>query len=382
MGKNLFKAVLFTFAAYNLTACSIEDVDSKPEAPIQQVKKLDYSSTPQGLKYAFEKAQAGFYKIYFKFPRNISEVSLELPDGQHFLINRQTTGGVLIPHSSSFKIIFPSRTADLNEESIQQYFAPKDLIVDRPLILTENTVYDVQRVYFTPEGSITTMAYDLKILADEIYSEASVISALVKNNKSRAHIQIAPSDFYNQDNEDRMISGGQVKIYAQIAYGEFSINLNGIHGGQGTAGKNGVEDKALDGLAGTSGQMIGSNHVGKTCKHGRKGTDGKPGHDGENGGDGIRGGNSAALALDILYPDQAFFFISQQPGLGGKKGLAGKGGPGGKRGKSPSSGVCSGSGGDKDGARGNDGQDGVDGENGQTNEITLGLHRKNYSIIK
>lgn len=379
MPKNLLNLILASFLTLGLSACSIEDAESENEYIPQEVKKLDYTSTPQGLKYAFEKAQAGFYKLYFKFPQNLSEISLQLADGQSFLINRKTMGGVLVPHSSLFKIIFPSKKTDLEDETYQQYSTPKDLIVDHAIILTENTTYDVQRVYFTPEGSITTMAYDLKILADEIYSDATIVSALVKNKKDRTHIQIAPSDFLNQTADPRLISGGQVKIYAQIAYGELSISLNGVHGAQGRNGKSGVADKTLDGLPATSGQLIGSNHVGKTCKHGRNGTDGKAGHNGEDGRDGVQGGDSAMLAIDILYPDQAFFFISQTPGIGGKKGFGGKGGPGGKRGKS-ASGICSGAGGSKDGAPGADGKDGLDATDGKINEVTLGLKRKNYSI--
>ncbi len=43
------------------------------------------------------------------------------------------------------------------------------------------------------------------------------------------------------------------------------------------------------------------------------------GHNGTDGGDGAPGGDSATFTLQILTPNEAYFFIHQKVGIGGNK---------------------------------------------------------------
>lgn len=363
-----------------LAGCSIEDKE-KEKTTSHRTPAIQFETTPEGLQYGFTKAQPGFYKIYFRFPSHIPNISVYLENGQQYAANPNMNHGILIPQGMTFKIIYPHSNTEYGEQLYSTLKSPKDLIVDREIKLQESTTFEVGRVYFTPEGQIITMGHDLKILADEIYSDQQVVSALIKNKKDRIHLRLAPENFKHDHENFELIHGGNIEIYAKSAVGQFSFNISGSDGANGAAGINGQRDSKLDGTPGIPGMAMGAlgDHH---CTPGKSGTSGTKGHNGTDGGDGAPGGDSASFTLQILTPNESYFFIHRKAGMGGKKGLKGIGGPGGYAGKASQSMRCGGAaGGQRNGDPGDDGKDGNDGKNGQLNDLNIGLKQRYFSVL-
>jgi hypothetical protein len=163
--------------------------------------------------------------------------------------------------------------------------------------------------------SLVTFGRELVIDTKELISNGGSLITFISGQK-------ADSDMPGR-------SGGSIRIKANSARGELSIEMRGEHGGDGSSGAPFAE-RAPSGAAGTSGQshrQMGSGSFPSFCVAlPTSGGNGENGANGRNGQNGRRGGNTGQLTFEVAEKSDAFqLHFSKEVGRSGK---AGAGGPG------------------------------------------------------
>ena len=262
-------------------------------------------------------------------PQDTTDVSIENTE----TIDEQTAEETQVTEA------LPPETPPFSEEEIT--------LISEDLELTEDTVIKNRKVILDM-AQIKTHEHSLFIIAEEFYSNHSVIQNFPEGRKARK--------------KEHGKTGGSIQIEAEKAIGELQLVLSGEKGGRVPRNKiSKSERKRLKGRDGRNGRDAVYERVCRTVhiplnltggiglfrnsfpirrcwercdssprkgKNGKRGKRGIPGFEGKNGGD---SGSFHLKAFELS--DFHLVNIQKIPGLGSKGGKGSRGGYGGDRGK-------------------------------------------------
>ncbi len=182
------------------------------------------------------------------------------------------------------------------------------------------------RVFFRERIQITTLDSHLLIEAKEMHF-------------TKTQIQTFPEGAQADVGADGK-SGGQIVLRADVAHGDLTVEMRGVHGGLGLPGR--APDENLRGRNGVSGLLPSMTLATHACGDdlfcmGLKkvytcstpipnGGDAENGLKGYPGGNGGRGGHTGKFQFEVSNSANLEVVMIQEPGLGGEPGQGGAGG--------------------------------------------------------
>jgi hypothetical protein len=188
--------------------------------------KIKYQGQPSPNQYAAEISWpiAPVKCMY----RIIGDKNTSSETTENSIIINELSGGV------EQKIIFEQYEVD-TQKRLASFdvilLPPEDLVFDGVVNLVENTEKKVERLFLTASAQVYTNQFNLKIMANNIYSE---FGAIISNFPDGAV----------GDMELHGLSGGKIEISSDSAIGNLLVILNAQRGGQGKWGWPGSDSTA------------------------------------------------------------------------------------------------------------------------------------------
>lgn len=386
-----------------LSACAFKKDNApkaKPvEAPtnvIEQIKTerakeaFNGQLTADNVQVTFTEAEMGFYNMAISWPNEVTKVQI-IVNGIKEIVSGSNVNIKNVEHSENQNIEITAIDSFGAPISVYTHVttAPIDIIIDKPLYLTNDMQMEANRIYLLGNGFIQTNGYLLSISVKTLFLEEPFDSGrkLFSN-----YANIRTQGAQNYATEDFHSLNSSITIKAQKAVGTLRVAMIGFNGRNGL---NGIELERINGytrqrnpqLDGANGTDEVSKRVPKTpdspaetvcvqaASDGQNGKSGAAGTNAENGQD---GGNTGNLLVTVLQHDQFALEVGTLPGKAGKGGIGSQGHEGGNGG-SPGKvrGACAQRpvAGQK-GAQGLKGIDGKDGLNGKVGTINSNVAKQ------
>lgn len=376
--------LLLGLGACSFKKPSAQSPEEKAAAEVLQTieqQKFDGQLSESNVRVQFLETQVpGEYTLLVQWPQGIPAMKVSLNNRHYQIINNATSMRDVSfagQENSIHLIALNSIGGEISALALKAN-APKDLIINRDVELTENTNYDVNRVYFLNKAKVRTNGFNLSIQTNKLYTGLEVQSKTNPMIPNEAHIVTFP--LTNVATSYDQLKGSTIEIKARKAFGQLRIAMIGINGQDGAPGTTPAATSALDGANGQAADVRQDVYScmqedGRPCLdtmkflcmvHPTNGDNGKKGLTGHQGQNGWNGGNSGALAVVIEDSSEFRLEVAQrrgQPGKGGPGGLGSAGGRGGKPGEN-SFGACRNAQSGAPGPQGDLGAPGADGQPG------------------